>query len=327
MRDELFKIPLNKKIRVIIDTDAAAEADDQFAIVHACLTSKFDIVGIIAEHYNEVSSNNTMEESYHEIQKVITLMGLKDKVQVFRGASQALMNSHQPNISDGAQLIIDEALREDERPLFILNMGALTNLASAYLMRPSIQNRMVSIWIGGGAYPKGHMDFNLANDIVAARIIVSSQMALWQIPLETYTRMAVSFYEIYDKVSHHGLIGKYLYDKMLSVNEKECKHIMEIPGFKKPDPWEASVFIRTSESWSLGDSAAIGVLISTQGQNYQMIKAREIKDDGTYGDEIGEHRWIKVYHTIDSRVVLEDFFAKLKYQYSIANNSEIAELV
>ncbi len=36
----MFNIPENKKIRVIIDTDAACEADDPFAIVHALLSPK-----------------------------------------------------------------------------------------------------------------------------------------------------------------------------------------------------------------------------------------------------------------------------------------------
>lgn len=33
--DDLIKIPDEKKIRVIIDTDAACEADDPFAIAQA----------------------------------------------------------------------------------------------------------------------------------------------------------------------------------------------------------------------------------------------------------------------------------------------------
>ena len=32
---EYYKVADNKKIRVIIDTDAACEADDQYAIAHA----------------------------------------------------------------------------------------------------------------------------------------------------------------------------------------------------------------------------------------------------------------------------------------------------
>lgn len=48
---EKYKVPDSKKIRVIIDTDAACEADDQYAIAHALMTQKFIVKGITAEHF------------------------------------------------------------------------------------------------------------------------------------------------------------------------------------------------------------------------------------------------------------------------------------
>ena len=35
-----YEFPADKKIRVIVNTDAKNEADDQFAIVHAILTPR-----------------------------------------------------------------------------------------------------------------------------------------------------------------------------------------------------------------------------------------------------------------------------------------------
>ncbi len=43
-----FKIPEQKKVRVILDTDAKNEVDDQFAIVQALLTQSFDINAVSA---------------------------------------------------------------------------------------------------------------------------------------------------------------------------------------------------------------------------------------------------------------------------------------
>jgi inosine-uridine nucleoside N-ribohydrolase len=40
--------PREKMTRVIINTDAKNEADDQYAIVHALLTPSFELHGIIA---------------------------------------------------------------------------------------------------------------------------------------------------------------------------------------------------------------------------------------------------------------------------------------
>jgi len=36
-----FRVPDPKRIRLLIDTDAKNEADDQYAIVHALLTPRF----------------------------------------------------------------------------------------------------------------------------------------------------------------------------------------------------------------------------------------------------------------------------------------------
>jgi inosine-uridine nucleoside N-ribohydrolase len=40
-----------RKRRVIIDTDAKNEADDQFAIVHGLLSPTLDVRGLIAAHF------------------------------------------------------------------------------------------------------------------------------------------------------------------------------------------------------------------------------------------------------------------------------------
>ena len=53
MIKDLFSIPEDKKIRVIVDTDAACEADDPYAIVHALLSPKLIVKGIVAEHFAE----------------------------------------------------------------------------------------------------------------------------------------------------------------------------------------------------------------------------------------------------------------------------------
>ena len=44
-----YKVSEDKKVRVIIDTDAACEADDPFAIAHALMCQKFDVRAIFAE--------------------------------------------------------------------------------------------------------------------------------------------------------------------------------------------------------------------------------------------------------------------------------------
>ena len=69
----LFDVPEYKKVRVIIDTDAACEADDPFAIVQALLSPKLIVKGIVAEHFNVPGS---MEKSYDEIKTILDCMDM-----------------------------------------------------------------------------------------------------------------------------------------------------------------------------------------------------------------------------------------------------------
>ena len=95
-----FDVPDSKKIRLIIDTDAKAEADDQFAIVHALLTPRFCIKGIVAAHFGTGRTEESVEESYDEVLKLLSLMDMEGEVDVYRGAAKALDEST-PQPSEG----------------------------------------------------------------------------------------------------------------------------------------------------------------------------------------------------------------------------------
>ena len=76
----IFDIPDNKKVRVIIDTDAACEADDPFAIVQALLSPKLIVKGICATHFVDKDS---VGRSYKEIETILDAMDMD--VPVFMG--------------------------------------------------------------------------------------------------------------------------------------------------------------------------------------------------------------------------------------------------
>ncbi|HSK68084.1 MAG TPA: nucleoside hydrolase, partial [Candidatus Limnocylindria bacterium] len=59
-----FEVPEGKRVRVIVDSDAACEADDPFAIAHALLSPKLDVRAVVAAHFG---GPGTMEASYAAI--------------------------------------------------------------------------------------------------------------------------------------------------------------------------------------------------------------------------------------------------------------------
>lgn len=299
-----FHVPENKRVRVIVDTDCKNEADDQFALAHHLMTPRFDVRGIVAAHFDgncrQYGRGNTEQASYDEIVKVMKLMGVEGEFPVYHGVTLPLEDASTPGQAEGVNFIVREALREDDRPLYIACQGTLTNVASALLLRPEIAGRMTVIWVGGGNYPAGGVEFNLSMDIMAANVVFSSKVPLWQLPMGIYKEFAVSLAELEWKVAPCGEIGNYLFQQLVDTNVEFAKESRIWPH---------------GEVWGLGDQASIAVLMEElERVSYKMVQAPTILSDMSYSFE-NQNRPIRVYHTVDSRMVLEDFFAKLALNF------------
>jgi inosine-uridine nucleoside N-ribohydrolase len=294
-----FVVPEAKKIRLIINTDAKNEADDQYAIVHALLTPKFVIKGIIGAHFGTRRTMQSMLESYAEIEKVLQLTGYAGVVPAFKGAENELENENFPRVSEGADLIIREALSNDNRPLFAIFLGPLTDLASAILMEPKITGRLTAIWIGGGAWPDGGEEFNLSNDIHAANVVFSSGIALWQVPRDVYLMMRVCLSELQTRVEPCGEVGRYMFRQLVDFNTAMGDNLV----------WPAG------ESWCLGDSPAVGLLLDQHEYCFDLRPAPRVGSGMRY-EHIPENHLIRVYNRIDPRFILEDFYSKLRLNFS-----------
>lgn len=299
-----YRVPENKRVRVIVHTDCKNEADDQYALAHHLMTPKFDVRGIIAGHFDKncqrYGKDQTEQASYDEIIKILELMDLSGQYPVLHGAPHGLPDTATPIPSEGAGFIIQEAMRDDPRPLYVACQGAITDMASALLMRPEIAQRLTVIWIGGADYPTGGTEFNLSMDINGANVVFSSQAPVWQITTGVYKQFAVSLAELQRKVYPCGKIGRYLFEQMVEFNEHAA-------GFGGPWPH--------GELWGLGDQGTIAVLMEElERVSYKMIQAPTVRPDGTYSFE-NRNRPVRVYHTVDHRLTLEDFFAKLAINF------------
>ncbi|MDI4646356.1 nucleoside hydrolase [Cohnella hashimotonis] len=289
-----FKVPEPKRVRLLMNTDAKNEADDQYAIVHALLTPMFIHKGIIAAHFGTGRTTESMEESYAEVKHVLRLMGDAGEVPVYKGAPNALKEELTPVVSEGAEAIIREALSDDLHRLFVVFLGPLTDLASAYLMEPRIADRLTAIWIGGGPYPHGRHEFNLSNDVHAANVVMASPIPLWQVPQNVYSSMRVSLAELEDRVSPHGEIGKYLFEQLIQFNDDNAH------GWPR------------GECWGLGDSPAVSLILDDLefSDGFVTMPAPRITPEMHYVHHQAE-RLIRVYRNVDVRFTLEDMYAKL----------------
>ena len=284
-------LPIEKRARLILNTDAKNEADDQYTIVHALLTPTFDFHGIIPAHFGSIKSKTSLRDSHDEVMKILHLMNLKDRVRVEPGAEGSMPDERTPMASAGARLIIEEGMKDDPRPLYVAFLGPLTDMAAALLMEPRLNERNICVvWIGGGQWPVGGREYNLSNDINAANVVMKSKVQLWQIPMSVYRMMAVSYAELMERVYDRGAIGKYLVEQLID--------------------WNLRMHAGPIEHRSLGDTPALSVILNPNGGISEWLPAPEFNSLMNYV-HTGANRPIKVYHSIDVRYILEDFYAKL----------------
>lgn len=290
----LYEVPDDKKIRVIIDTDAACEADDPFAIAQALLINKFIIKGIFATHFGSAGS---MQRSLSEIRTVLERM--EKTAPVFEGEDGALRDVRTKDLSPAVKFLIEEAMREDTHPLYVLCLGAITNVARAIIECPHIKHKMKIIWIGGqeiGNDKASVREFNSGNDIDAANFVIGCGSDLTLVPSNVYGSMRISLAEIQRRIYPLGRIGKHLFENMASYNMQ---------------PWAGWT---SGESWTLGDNPAVGIALDDSAGVYTYAQAPIFNPDTTWKYAEGRPV-IRVCTRIDSRFILEDLIARLEIEY------------
>jgi inosine-uridine nucleoside N-ribohydrolase len=229
---------------------------------------------------------------------------------VYQGSNNALENDSIPQKSDAANAIIKEAMRNDTKlPLYVVCGAGLTDLASAYLLKPEIASRLTLIWIGGPEYtdlappPPGYtsLEYNLGIDIKAGQVIFNkSAIPIWQVPRSSYRQVLMPYSSLLLKVKSQGKIGDYLATALERIMKATAK-------------WNLNI----GETYVVGDSPLV-LLTALQSSfeadpsssQYVLRPSPLINDQGLY--EVNTSgRNIRVYTALDVHLLLEDFYSKL----------------
>lgn len=299
------------KRRVIIDNDFAGDPDDLFQLVHHLLSPSVDIRGIIGSHLAPGDfldgSADTAGHAVQVVRQVLDLMGLQERYPVLQGANQALASLEPQPHSAASRFIVEEACREPAGELYVVCGGGLTDVALALINNPEIAGRLTVVWIGGpehGRRPAGpvrQVEYNLNIDLLAARYLFNqTRVELWQVPRDVYRQCQVSLAELRQQVLPCGPIGQYLYDALLAAMQK----------FGSCIPLEA-------ETWILGDQPLVllTALLSffdpaASSCHHRLERHVRLDRHGQYAPRL-TRRSIKVFETVDTRLMFTDFYAKL----------------
>ncbi|MEM8781592.1 MAG: nucleoside hydrolase, partial [Planctomycetota bacterium] len=189
-RVERLTLPeLPGAVDAVLDTDTYNEIDDQFALAYMLLSPeriKLEAVyaaPFVNEHRGADTPGVGMSQSYDEIERVFARMG-RGEVSVFRG-SEAWMADVGPVRSAAAGDLIERAMARDADgpPLYVVAIGAPTNVSSALALRPEIAERIVVVWLGGQPRDWPHTwEFNGQQDRAATRWLLDCGVPLVRVP-------------------------------------------------------------------------------------------------------------------------------------------------
>lgn len=298
--------PPADRMRVVVDTDAANEIDDQFAIAYAMLSSdRLAVEAVYAAPFQRpapattdpglpwfaVSAMEGMRRSYEEILRVLEALDCEELVdQVQRGAESWLPDASTPVPSAAAEDLIARArtVAVDDDPLYVLTLGAPTNIASALLAAPDIAEQIVIVWLGGnGTWWTPGAEYNVCQDVHASRVLLNSGVPLVHVPCYQVTeKLMTTPDEVERRVRGRGRIGSYLADLY--------------DGFDHFSP-------RMKQLWDLGP---VAWLIRPDWCPSALVHSPVLQDDLTWGLDPTRHL-IREVRDINADAVFDDFFAKL----------------
>jgi inosine-uridine nucleoside N-ribohydrolase len=241
-----------------------------------------------------------MEKSYSEILKLISLMK-KDalKERVYRGSRSYLPDEMTPVYSDAAEHLAKLAMTyTPENPLYVVAIGAITNVASALLINPQIASRIVVVWLGGHSFEwPDAKEFNMYQDVAAARVIFGSEAPVVMLPCMG----VVSSFRLSGDDLRARFFGKNDISTYLTENTEKA----------------VSTYVPSGKAWSriIWDVTAVAWLTSRKNgadrfTRYRIVPAPICEYNNTYSFNNNMKKIAYVYH-IDRDALLNDLIDKL----------------
>lgn len=288
------------RIDAVLDTDTYNEIDDQFALAYMINSEdRINLKAIYAApFYNEKSSSpgDGMCRSYEEIMRILELSKREDLKQVtFHGSMNYMQDESCPVESDAMHDLIRRARGyTPKNPLYVVCIAAITNVASAIAAAPDIADKIVVVWLGGHDIHNvnGCREFNMMQDIAAARVIFNSITPLVQLPCSG----VVSAFSVSEAEFNYWLKGKndlcdFLVENVMRDQQKDAGK-----------PWTRIVWDVTAVAWLLNEKNRFmeSILMPCRIPEYDMRYAQD-----------GNSKIIRYVNYIKRDALLEDLIKKL----------------
>jgi inosine-uridine nucleoside N-ribohydrolase len=286
--------PPNSKIRMVLDTDAYNEIDDQYAIAYALLSKdKIQLEAVYAAPFfnsRSVSAGDGMEKSYDEILRLLKLLGKSPDGFAYRGSNKFLEDTSRPVQSEAALDIVKKALAATpEDPLYVVALGCITNVATAILIEPSIINNIVVVWLGGNGLDwPDQKEFNLRQDVLSAQVVLDSGVPLIIMPCRpVVSHFLTTIPELEYYLKGKNKISDFLLESTIEYSEG-------------------------AEAWSkvIWDVVAVAWLVDPSWIPTNLIHSPILTDQVTYSTDYSRH-FIRMATSVKRDAIFRDLFDKL----------------
>lgn len=286
--------PPTGRVSMVLDTDTYNEVDDQFALSYALLSpDRIDVEAVYAAPFHNDRStgpDDGMEKSYDEIVRLLALLGRNTEGFAFRGSRTYLPEDGRPVISPAAEDLVRRAMsRAPGDELYVVAIGAITNVASALIMEPAIAERITIVWLGGNPlYWPSAQEFNLMQDVRAARVVLDSGAPVVLVPCMG--------------VSSHLTASAYEMRACLGGKNPLCDALAELFCAYSDDH-----FGWAKELW---DVAAIAYLINPEWAPSTVEHSPLLSDDMRWSRDASRHP-VRVINFLYRTPIFRDMYAKL----------------
>jgi purine nucleosidase len=286
--------------QVVLDTDTYNEIDDQYFVAHALLSPEhMEVEAIYAAPFlnnRSKSAGEGMEKSYEEIQRILKFLGRNSGGFAFRGSGRFMEAAGKPVDSPSARDLIAKALKPRQKPLYVLTVGAPTNVSSAILMEPKIKDKIVVVWLGGATHEwPSAREFNLQQDLHSSRVLFDSGVPLVQVPTKNVSEhLRTTLPEAERFLKGRSKLSDYLFEQFVEYYKNGTR--------ERPQPY----------TWSkvLWDVAVTAWMINPGWVPTRLVPSPVLNDDVTYSQKPGRHP-IRVATNVARDPVFYDLFEKL----------------
>ena len=283
-----------KVLDMVLDTDTYNEVDDQFALCYAlCSPERLNVQAVYAAPFFNNRSNGPeqgMERSYDEIVRLLGKMGHPTENFVFKGSRDYLKDMDTPQDSPAARDLVARGMaRPDDDPLYVVAIGAITNVASALIMEPRLARKIIVVWLGGHSLT--HTDtreFNLMQDVPAARTVLDSGVPFILVPcIGVASHLLTSVPELQACIGGKNELCDTLIDILMGYNDDH--------------------FAWGKEIW---DISTIAMLINPDWEPTTIEPSPLLSDDCHWSRDARRHP-IKVAYFASRNPLIRDMFTKL----------------